>query len=84
MTGEICFFSRVSDFLQLLSICLISLIRLSLYESSIRSSVPPRYGSLVLYLSHSTKKEALCKISSAFTPYPWVFIMPMSPEGAYG
>lgn len=35
--------------------------------------------SLTLY-----QKEALCQIPSSFTLYPWVFIMPMSPEGAGG
>lgn len=35
--------------------------------------------SLTLY-----QREALCQIPSSFTLYPWVFIMPMSPEGAGG
>lgn len=42
-----------------LPVSLIGLVRLSLYESSIRSSVPSSYGSLALYLSYSTK-EKLC------------------------
>lgn len=56
METETCSTSRLSSF-----VCqsYITLIRLSLYESSIRSSVPTSYGSLVLYLSHSTK-EKLC------------------------
>lgn len=58
METETCSTSRLSSF-----VCqsYITLIRLSLYESSIRSSVPTSYGSLVLYLSHSTKKKLCVK-----------------------
>lgn len=59
VTAETCSSSRLSDFTQVLSVSLISLIGLILYESSIRSSAPTRYGPLVLYLSHSTN-EKLC------------------------
>lgn len=47
-------------------------IRISLYESSIRSSVPPSYGSLVLHLSHSTN-EKLCVKSSRLWLHFWGF-----------
>lgn len=54
-----CSACRLSYLSGVLSVSLIRLIRLSLYESSIRSSVPTSYGSLALYLLHSTK-EKLC------------------------
>lgn len=59
VTAETCSSGRLSYLPRVLSVSLIGLIRLSLYESSIRSSVPTSYGSLALYLSHSTK-EKLC------------------------
>lgn len=84
VTAGTCSASRLSCLPWLLSVSLIGLIRLSLYESSIRSSVPTSYGSLVLYLSHSTKEKLCVKSLVLFTPYPRVFIMPMSLEGAGG
>lgn len=59
VTAETCSSSRLSYLPGVLSVSLIRLIRLSLYESSIRSSIPTSYGSLALYLSYSTK-EKLC------------------------
>lgn len=56
---ETCSASRLSDFPGVLSVSRLNLIRLSLYESSIRSSALTRYGSLVFDLSHSTT-EKLC------------------------
>lgn len=61
VTAETCSSSRLSDFPRVLSVSLLRLIRLILYESSIRSSVPSRYGPLVLYLSHSTNKKLCVK-----------------------
>lgn len=69
---------------RVLSVSLIRPIKLSLYESSIRSSVPTSYGSLALISFILYQREALCQIPSTCTPYPWVFIMPMSLGGAGG
>lgn len=59
VTAETLSASRLSYLPRVLSVRLIGHIRLSLYESPIRSSVPSSYGSLALYLSYSTK-EKLC------------------------
>lgn len=66
VTTETCSASRPSRFPPVLSLSLKGLIRLSLYESSIRSSVPPSYGSLVLYSFTLYQKEALCQIPTTF------------------
>ena len=84
VTAETCSSSRLSYVRGVLSVSLNRLIRLSLYESSIRSSVPSSYGSLACYLSHSTKERLCVKSPVLFTPYPKVFIMPMSLWGAGG
>lgn len=59
VTAETCPSSRLTYLPGVLSVSLFLLIRLSLYESSIRSSAPASYGSLALYLSDFTK-EKLC------------------------
>lgn len=61
VTAETCSSRRLSYLPRVLSVSLIGLIRLSLYESSIRSSVPTSSGSLALYLSHSTKEKLSVK-----------------------
>lgn len=73
-------FSRFSYLPWALSVSLTGPIRLSLYESSIRSSVPTTCPlSLTLH-----QREALCQIPGTSTTYPWVFILPMSLGGAGG
>lgn len=59
VTAETCSSSRLCYLPRVLSVTLLGLVRLSQYESSIRSSVPTSYGSLALYLLYSTK-EKLC------------------------
>lgn len=66
--AETCSSSSLSFLPRVLSVRLIRLIRLSLYESSIRSSVPTSHGSLAFYLSHSTK-EKLCVKSPVLLLY---------------
>ncbi len=61
VTAETCSSRTLSYLSRVLSVSLIGLIKLSLYESSIRSSVPTSYGSLALYLSHSTKGKLCVK-----------------------
>lgn len=59
----------------LFSVSAIGFVKLSLYESCIRSSVPISYWLLSLRLN---EKGALCQIPPSLTLYPLVFIMPKS------